>query len=318
MPIIIALGFSSVGDLMRYPAKAACAAALAITATAAWADKFFAVTPSGMTEMLFAEKPPTVVGKLSSRCIDLKWIVTSSSASEVVCESPLSTGQSILGQVLMGNSYSTPPRRYFRFNVAEVNGVSRVQAAGWMQLQMAFGQIQRTDFSGPEFHNGMINFMGSAGGKLPVGTTFPNHAVIGVDTETITQGKYRLPRITKIYPGSAAEKAGLHIGDVLTNVAGEKIKNYDEDALDAAARAAKTSTYQVELYRNGKQMKMTLGRDFRPTWTESVIAASEPQLPPTAAPISVADELAKLVKLRDEGTLTAAEFESQKKKLLGN
>jgi len=224
-----------------------------------------------------------------------------------------------MGQMLMGNSYSTPPRRYFRFNVAEVNGVSRVQAAGWMQLQMAFGQIQRTDFSGPEFHNGMMNFMGSAGGKLPVGTTFPNHVVMGVDTETIIQGKYRLPRVTKVYSGSAAERADLRVGDVLTNVAGERIKNYDEDALDAAARATKAATYQVELYRDGKPMTVTLQRDYRPTWNEAVVAPADPPETPTAIPaLSIADELAKLAKLRDDGTLTAAEFENQKKKLLGN
>lgn len=224
----------------------------------------------------------------------------------------------MLGQLLMGNSYSTPPRRFFRFNVAEMNGISRVQGSGWMELQMAFGQMKRTDFSGPEFHNGMMNFMMAAGGKPPVGTTFPNHVVVGFDSDTITQGKYRLPRITKVTAGSAAEKAGLRVGDVVTRIAGERMKNYDEDWLDGAAKAAKKPTYEVEFIRDGAQMKATLERAFRPAWSETVVAVASPvQGQPMSAALSVADELAKLAKLRAYGTLTEAEFEQQKRKLLG-
>ena len=40
-----------------------------------------------------------------------------------------------------------------------------------------------------------------------------------------------------------------------------------------------------------------------------------PLASPTSA-LSVADELTKLVKLRDEGVITAAEFDAQKAKLL--
>lgn len=117
---------------------------LACITSPALADKFFAVTPSGSAEMLFAENPPTVVGKLSSKCIDSHWTVVTSSSNELGCEAPLNMGQSVLGQMLMGNSYSTPPRRFFRFNVIEVNGISRAQASGWIELQMAFGQVKRT------------------------------------------------------------------------------------------------------------------------------------------------------------------------------
>lgn len=108
---------------------AALAAALFVSSSAV-ADEFFAVTPSGATEMLFAELLNEVVGKLSTKCIDAGWSVTSSTTSEVVCKAPLNFGQSMVGRLLMGNSYSTPPRRFFKYNVATVNGVSRVQASG--------------------------------------------------------------------------------------------------------------------------------------------------------------------------------------------
>ena len=52
---------------------------------------------------------------------------------------------------------------------------------------------------------------------------------------------------------------------------------------------------------------------------ESAATAAEHSAPvAAAAPLSVADELAKLVELRDAGHLTPTEFEQQKAALLGN
>ena len=286
-------------------------------ASPALADKFFAVTPSGAAEMVYPDKPAGVVGKLSSKCIDVKWTVVSSSTNEVVCEAPLNMGQSIMGQLLMGNSYSTPPRRFFRFNVAEINGVSRVQASGWMELQMAFGQTKRTDFSGPEFQNSIMNFMGAAGGKFPVGTTFPNHAFMGFDSDDTVVDKHQVLRVTKVTPGLPADKAGLRVGDVVTRIAGKRFKAMD-DYLDATAKAAERSTFEIEVLRDGKPIKLTLERSFRPSWTEAVVATAEASEPArSAGSLSVADELTKLAKLKADGALTDAEFESQKRKLLG-
>jgi hypothetical protein len=46
--------------------------------------------------------------------------------------------------------------------------------------------------------------------------------------------------------------------------------------------------------------------------------ASKVQVVQAVAPLSVADELSKLKKLLDDGVLTQAEYDTQKKKLLGN
>lgn len=302
--------------------RALVAAVLAAVATSpAIADKFLAVTPSGAAEMLFPDRPPVVVGSLSSKCIDAHWTVTSSTATELVCEAPMNFGQSLLGTLAMGNSYSTPPRRFFRFNVAEINGISRVQASGWMELQMAFGQMRRTDFSGPEFQNNVLGFMAAAGGKYPTGTTFPNHVVMGVALEDgpIAGGLH----VKSIDPGSSADKAGVRVGDVITSIAGKHFKNVNQ-ILDADAKAAETSTYPIELTRDGHSMKLVLDRAFRPPFAETVAPRAEPV---SASPTSIAqqpnltgtaDELAKLASLRDKGIITADEFTAQKKKLLGN
>lgn len=299
--------------------KGLVAAILLSAATPALADEYLAVTPSGMAEMLFVEKPAATIGKLSSKCIDAKWTVISSSQTELVCEAPLNFGQSLLGQMLMGNSYSTPPRRFFRFNVAEINGISRVQASGWMELQMAFGQMKRTDFAGPEFQNSVMSFMLASGGKYPMGTSFPNHAALGIEADDVPQGKVMTFRITQMAPESAAAKAGLQVGDVVTHIAGKQFKSMD-DYLDATAKAAKTETYEVRFLRDGKPMKVPAPRAYRASISEPVVALAEPvSVTPVvaASSASLADELAKLAKLKEQGVLTDVEFQAQKKKLLG-
>lgn len=278
--------------------------------------EIFAVTPSGATEMIFPSKPPAVVSQISNKCMDTQWKVASTSSNEVICEAPLSMGQSIMGQMLLGNSYSTPPRRFFRFNVVETAGTSRVQASGWMETQMAFGQVKRVDFSGAEFHNSVMGFLSSAGGKFPIGTRFPNHVVMGFNAENIQQGKYGALRVKEVMANTPAERAGLQIGDVVERIADRRFKN-DEEYLEAIAKAAKSATYKIGASRNGESISLTLDREFRPPFAEAVVAqpsANTDSVQPMSA--SVADELAKLLKLKEQGVLTQAEFDAQKAKLL--
>ena len=294
------------------------AAAVLFSAAPVLADQYFAVTPSGATEMLFAEPPADVVGKLSAKCIDVKWSVTSSNATEVICEAPMSFGQSLVGTMLMGNSYSTPPRRFFKYNVATVQGISRVQASGWMELQMAFGQVRRTDFSGPEFHNSAMNFMAASGGKLPKGTTFPNHAFLGVGLETEPKGKAEIVRVVSVQEGSPAAQAGVQVGDVIAAIAQKRLKRAD-DINDATAKAAKTPAFVVELIRDNNPTKLTVIRAFRPAFEEDVapLVAAAPKADAATPQLDfVADELAKLAKLKADGVITPAEFEQEKARLL--
>lgn len=279
----------------------------------------FAVTPNGANEVDFPGAPADAIAKLANRCIDVKFQVTSSSNTTLVCEAALSMGQSIVGQLLMGNSYSTPPRRFLQFNASQTDGYTRVQGSGWMELQMAFGQIKRNDLSGSDFSNSILGFMTAAGGQLPVGTTFPNHAVMGVMGRWSPNRRQSQYTAQQIAPGSSAEAAGIQAGDVITRIAGKAVGN-ENDLLTALGNAAKLATYEVEFVRGGKTNKVTLNRAFRPAITKLEFPntpSSAPTAPTSTAPASVADELAKLAKLRDQGILTNEEFEAQKKKLLG-
>jgi membrane-associated protease RseP (regulator of RpoE activity) len=186
-----------------------------------------------------------------------------------------------------------------------------------MELQMAFGQTKRDEFSGPDFQNSIMAFLATAGGAYPVGTTFPNHAVMGVTVADFNEGGTQGLKVTAIPPDSAAAKAGMQIGDVVTRIANKRLRSF-ADYLSATAKAAESPTYPVDIIRNGNAMTLTFDRAFRPAITQQIAPHSPEaasQVP--GAPRSVADELTKLAKLRSDGVLTDAEFQAQKMKLLG-
>jgi len=282
----------------------------------AFASKNFAVTPSGKAEMNFSGSADETSSALASKCMDASWSVVKSSGQEVVCEAPLTAGRSLMAHMLLGNSYSTTPRRFFRFNIAASGGVSRVQSSGWIETQMPFGQIQRVEFDGAEFHNSIMGFLGNAGGKPPVGTTFPNHVVMGVEIDNVQNGKNRALRVKKILPSLPAERAGILVGDLMVKIAGRDFKN-DDEYFAAIEKAAKAPTYMVDIIRNTEKLSVMVDREFRAVTTETAIAktASTPADVPTR-PNSVADELSKLLMLKEQGALSEPEFEAQKKKLL--
>jgi hypothetical protein len=98
----------------------------------------------------------------------------------------------------------------------------------------------------------------------------------------------------------------------------------------AARKDMTNNSYVIKKIRNidqisgGTKVAITIKTGGLPTcdiWIEDAIAACE-VLPcanqkGAAATTSVADELIKLKKLMDEGAITKAEYDAQKKKLLG-
>lgn len=287
------------------------------------ADQYFALTPSGNVQAVFPQDSKDAISLIANKCIDVGWKIISKSDSILICESPMSSTQSILGQALLGNSYSTPPRRFIQFSASSLEGYTRVQATGWIELQMAFGQIRRTDLQGPDFSNSVLAFLGSAGGSLPIGTTFPYHVYTGVKGIWISSGKTKGYRITEIAEGSPAQMADLRRGDVILKIAGKKTGS-DEQWWDAAEKAAKSPQYEVEFLRDGAVSKVELKSAFRPsvqsydfprrTNSEPLPSGQASSRDSKSRP--VADELAKLADLRDRGVLSEDEFQAEKKKLL--
>lgn len=290
---------------------------LAATAAPALADVPYAVTPNGRTEAYFDMGVTAASDKIANGCADAGWQLVSSTSTVVTCELPVSTMQGILAALSMGNQYSTPPKNYIRFNIAGAGPASRVQATGWIETQMAFGQVRTAEMDGAHYHNNVTAMLTHLGGRLPPGTTFPNHAYFGNGFEDANNAGVR---VIDLDAGTPASRGGLQNGDLITRIAKERIKTTN-DLLDGMRKAVKAETFEVEVVRAGKPMKLTLAREYREAVTGPALADLPPEPTPvlsnTIAPLSPADELAKFAKLRDQGVISQAEFDAQKTRLLG-
>ena len=295
-------------------------AASVAVATPAMADEPYAVTPSGGTEAIYPMGITDASDMLANQCLDFGWQMVSSTDTVVVCEVPMSFG-SLLLNALAAPRYSTPPRQYVRFNLAGIEGNTRVQASSWQETQTAFGQTQKIDLASDNYHNTVMTFFEGTGGVFPQGTIFPNHAQGGFRYEAVETPDKGL-RLIELTEGGAFDRAGLKVGDLVLRIAGERTKDYT-DILDALHRAAKEPTYQVEFIRSGAKQKLAVERAYRPEITtrlEPLIAKGGPPEGNTTCVQSSAgaDELAKVAKLRDDGIITEEEFEAQKAKLLAD
>lgn len=304
---------------MRLILTAAVAASVALSSPAL-ADEPYAVTPSGATEALFAMPIVETSDFLANRCVDLGWQMVSSTDTTVVCEVPVSFGSKLLS-ALAAPRYSTPPRQFFRFNLAGIEGNTRVQASSWQEIQTAFGQTQRTDLVSENYHNSVMTFFAAVGGVYPQGTIFPNHALAGFRFEAVESPEKGL-RIIELTEGGAFDRAGLLVNDIVLRIARERTKGHD-DLLDGLHKAVREPTYEVQFYRDGAKHEVQVEREYRSEISERLpplepVEAEEAGPTQIVPPLSAADELAKFAKLRDDGVITEEEFAEQKARLLGS
>lgn len=293
---------------------------VAFVAQPALADEPYAVTPNGRAEMMFDVPAIETSDLLAGACMSSNWVIKDQSPQQVLCEAPPTFGQSFMANLMMGNSYSTPPRLYYRFSIVQMSSETRVQANGWMGLQSAFGQNREMETNLKGFHNNAMDMMRSAGGRYPEGTSFPNHAYVGSGFAYVESPKKGLQLAEVDLEGPFA-LAGLVEGDVVTRVAGERWKTFD-DFYDGLHKAIDGDTYEVEFYRGNEKMEAVVARSFKadigPLDYELVPfgQANEPTVV-VRSEVSTADELAKFADLLAKGIITQQEFDAQKAKLLG-
>src|SRR5690606_11021210 len=130
--------------------------------------------------------------KLANGCLDSGMVVMDQSDRQVTCEINVDDISSVFSQLLLGNSYSTPPRQFIKFNMTSIDDGTRVQANSWIETQLALGQVRRMPLNNDDHQNGMMAFMQKAGADWLPGTTFPNYAFLGVlwsQVELLTVGK---------------------------------------------------------------------------------------------------------------------------------
>lgn len=311
-------------------AKLFIGVALSMLATPAWAgSSMFAVTPNGQAEVIFpSSSAKNVSGRLAARCIALGASLASSTENEVTCEFKMSAMKSALTQMLIGNSYSTSPRQLVKFSLAEIGDNTVGRAEEWVETQMAFGQNRRQSIDGDVFHNSAMEYMTQCGGLYPFGTSFPNHAYLGIGYNGSVSAKYNGKAtigltITTVSAGMPFEKAGGKVGDVIVALNNKTFKNavtFSDDLKGIPVG----KTFDVAVLRDGNLLTLPTVSIRRDPVSEAefsdlakkVRAALPPSHAPATQSLSVADELTKLAALKEKGVLTDAEFQAQKAALL--
>lgn len=220
-------------------------------------------TPSGTPDAVFeGTAPKEVVSKITNTCMNAGWTVQSQTDTQVVCEIPVSGMKQALQQVLLGNSYSTPPRTFARFTVAQVGASSRAQAMAWTETQMAFGQMRQQQYSDDGTYTNLLSFLIKAGGELPPGTTFVGN-YIGFDGDPVSSGKAAAFPVTAVTAGGPGAQAGLLVGDVIHKINGQTFK----DQADFTKKINKIGVglrYPLEIVRDGKPQTLQVIAKARP------------------------------------------------------
>ncbi|MET4664941.1 hypothetical protein ABIC17_001851 [Sphingomonas sp. PvP056] len=118
---------------------------------------------SGPVTMWFYETPATVSDKLALLCSDRSASVVEQDERHLLCQRPVTGGKGILAQAVLGNSYSTSPQLMIRFAILKDRSASRVQASQWIEVQMASGQVRRTELNDRKQREELGNVLAAAG-----------------------------------------------------------------------------------------------------------------------------------------------------------
>jgi hypothetical protein len=251
-------------------AAIAAATALCISHPAEALEKD-AVTPSGRAEMVFAYTPiAEAVTAVGSKCMDRGWMIIQQTNNQVVCEIPLGMWQSALTQMMIGNSYSSPPKSFVRVSLAQTGDHTRVQTQAWAETQMAFGQMQHHQYQDDGTYNNMLGFLAEAGAQLPVGTTFNSTAYLGVDGENTTWQDGRRTRygrqITEVLPNTFGQAVDLRVGDIIGKV-NNRTMNDEAGFGTLLGRQRVGANMTLTVIRDGQPMTISGVARGRPTIT---------------------------------------------------
>ncbi|HDG7583922.1 membrane lipoprotein lipid attachment site-containing protein [Klebsiella pneumoniae] len=105
-------------------------------------------TQSGKPEGLYPGKTKAEVeNAIVSLCNSKGFTVFSADESSVVCGKEKSGTDAVLTQVLIGNSYSTPPTDKVRFSIAKINNDVKVWVDMWAETQMPGGQVNHVNYT---------------------------------------------------------------------------------------------------------------------------------------------------------------------------
>jgi len=123
-------------------------------------------TQSGFPEGVFrGANLEDVKAKMMDGCMSKGLIVYESTTNQIVCGKVMEGSDAVIGQLIVGNSYSTTPERKVRFVLYKVGDDVKVTAQQWIETQMAFGQVRRQELKSNNQVNDIQNFLFSLGAE---------------------------------------------------------------------------------------------------------------------------------------------------------
>lgn len=138
------------------------AIALAALAGCAPQQALLRNTQSGYPEETYPGTTQEIIkARLMDGCASRGSLVHDSGSNHVVCGKTMAGGEAVMAQLLVGNSYSTTPELKVRFTIFQSGDDVRVTAQQWIETQMAFGQMRRTDLNGNNHRNNLQSFLAS-------------------------------------------------------------------------------------------------------------------------------------------------------------
>jgi len=223
--------------------------------------------PSGRPEGVFFDSSmQNTNGKISSGCMNMGWTVVSPDKNQVICEIKLNLGKSILAQLAIGNKYSTTPRQFIRFSLAQIGSDVRVQASSWIETQMSFGQVSRAPVDQTVKQINELQSVLWKFGAMPVkGATYiaklkndsNPHAYIGVSLMHKAFERKTLVYVFGVFSGSPAEISGIIKCDIIKSLNGKTFPD-EKGLIDIAKSLSPGKAYPIKILRDKKILDMSI------------------------------------------------------------
>jgi hypothetical protein len=252
-------------------------------------------TPSGRPEaLLLTGEVSEAAGLIANGCMNSGMNVVSNNGYQVVCEASLTMTQSMVTQFALGNSYSTTPRQFVQFNLADIGDTVRAQATSWVETQMAFGQMKRmpTDQTIAQRNDLQRALFAFGGVPVPGTVDTSGRPKIGIMLADLSSdgevGGTGAVFVTGVFAGEPASAAGLKVCDRIDAVNGAKIVNMAGYTLEVS-RSAEGTPIKFSVSRAGEPLEFDIvattsasSNDTATYGSSARIAAKGCQTPPSS------------------------------------
>jgi serine protease Do len=118
-------------------------------------------------------------------------------------------------------------------------------------------------------------------------------------------------RLTKVYPGSSAEKSGLKVGDVVLKLDGEVINASQPEEVEifpAMVRQYPVGTkVKLDVVRDGKPLVVEIALEASPPSTRAMVEYRDPQFDFSARDLAFQDRMQELIDEKTGALITRVE-----------